>query len=120
MNTYDDSMAARFRDKLQQRGQQLRALLQEPADPEAGRDVEDFKDIATRESLDAVDEVQADHARHELQEVAAALARLDSHGYGQCLECGADIDLLRLEALPATPTCVACQTRRELEQAARR
>jgi DnaK suppressor protein len=115
MDTYDDGMAPRFRALLQRREQQLLAMLRDPtqAAAGAGHEVTDFKDIATQESMTAVDEVQAEHARGELQQVVAALARLDSGGYGVCLDCGEAIDLQRLAALPASALCIGCQTVRE-------
>jgi DnaK suppressor protein len=117
MDTFDESMAPRWRDLLKRREQQLRALLREPGEPDAGgHEVTDFKDIASEESMAAVDEVQAEHAARELQQVLAALARLDSHSYGLCVRCGEPIDLQRLAAMPATPLCIACQTRQEQER----
>jgi DnaK suppressor protein len=117
MDTFDESMAPRWRELLKRREQQLRAMLQEPGEQEpGGHEVLDFKDIANEESLAAVDEMQAEHAARELKQVLAALARLDSHGYGLCQACGEPIDLQRLAAMPATPLCIACQTRQEQER----
>lgn len=115
MDKYDDTMAPRFRELLEGRGQQLRSMLREPGEAGVGTtgEVVDFKDLATHESQAAVDEVQAEHASRELQQVLAALARLGSHGYGLCERCGDAIDLHRLEALPATPLCIACQILQE-------
>lgn len=115
MDSYDDSMAPRFRELLRQREQQLRAVLRPPVGTGAasGREVVDFKDIATEESLAAVDAVQAEHASRDLQLVLAALSRLDGDDYGRCQQCGEAIDLQRLAALPATPLCFACQTLHE-------
>jgi RNA polymerase-binding transcription factor DksA len=47
-------------------------------------------------------------AEHHLAEVDAALRRLDEGSYGRCERCGRDIPAERLDALPATRTCVAC------------
>ena len=117
MDTFDESMAPRWRDLLKRREQQLRALLREPGDQDdGGHEVVDFKDIANEESMAAVDEMQAEHAARELKQVLAALARLDSHSYGLCQQCGEPIDLQRLTALPATSLCIACQTRQEQER----
>ncbi|HSV82102.1 MAG TPA: TraR/DksA family transcriptional regulator, partial [Ramlibacter sp.] len=76
-------------------------------------DVSDFKDLATRESEEAVDEVQAEHAAHELEQVLAARRRLQELTYGLCLDCGEPIDLRRLSAMPATPYCASCQSAHE-------
>ena len=44
----------------------------------------------------------------ELAEVNAAIARIDDGTYGQCERCGAAIAVERLEAVPATRSCVGC------------
>ncbi|MBM7520278.1 TraR/DksA family transcriptional regulator [Nocardioides nitrophenolicus] len=46
--------------------------------------------------------------RHRLAEIDAALARLDSGGYGRCEACGRPIAAARLEARPTARTCVGC------------
>lgn len=46
--------------------------------------------------------------RQELTAVERALARIDDGTYGTCAECGVDISLERLEALPTATTCVRC------------
>lgn len=51
--------------------------------------------------------LRADTAAY-LDALHRALARLDAGAYGVCAECGADISPERLEARPATETCVAC------------
>ena len=44
----------------------------------------------------------------DLAGVEAAQQRLDEGRYGTCTGCGHEIAAERLEALPATPTCVDC------------
>ncbi|MEV0702575.1 TraR/DksA C4-type zinc finger protein [Saccharopolyspora sp. NPDC050389] len=51
-------------------------------------------------------------ARHELDELERAAARLDKGTYGVCARCGNPIAPERLEALPAATTCIACASRR--------
>ena len=43
--------------------------------------------------------------------VLAALARVDDGSYGRCVDCGHEIPEPRLEARPATPRCVPCQSK---------
>ena len=43
-----------------------------------------------------------------LSEIDDALARLAAGTYGTCVRCGRPIGAARLEARPATPTCVDC------------
>jgi DnaK suppressor protein len=47
--------------------------------------------------------------RHELDEIDAAQARLESGVFGVCERCGKPIPLERLRALPATRHCIACE-----------
>ncbi|MGZ4681341.1 MAG: TraR/DksA family transcriptional regulator [Acidimicrobiales bacterium] len=49
-----------------------------------------------------------EQSRTRVRELDAALDRLAAGTYGTCVGCGADIGAERLEALPATETCVRC------------
>ncbi|CAM00294.1 TraR/DksA family transcriptional regulator [Saccharopolyspora erythraea NRRL 2338] len=51
-------------------------------------------------------------ARRDLEALDRAAARLDDGTYGLCERCGSPIAPERLEALPATTTCIACATHR--------
>lgn len=46
--------------------------------------------------------------RRRLEEIAAALRRLDEGTYGVCEVCGGPIAEARLEARPAARTCIRC------------
>ncbi|MFJ7262931.1 TraR/DksA family transcriptional regulator [Streptomyces globosus] len=54
---------------------------------------------------------QAEAGRRVLEEIEAAFARLDDGSYGTCLSCSAVVPAERLEILPYTRYCVACQNR---------
>ena len=122
MDTYDRSLAPRFSQLLAQREAELRAMLTTSADladhtPDLpGREVVDFKDMAIEETRAVVDEAKAEHAVEELEQLVAARRRLEDQGYGHCQDCGEEIDLRRLLALPATPFCTACQAIHEHER----
>ena len=119
MKTYDSSLAPRFSQRLAEREAELRAMLRSAdemprdAGEAEAHDVTDFKEMASEESLSVVDEAQAMHAAVELEQVLSAQQRLEDQRSGQCLDCDKAIDLRRLEALPATPYCTACQAIRE-------
>ena len=51
-------------------------------------------------------------AHAELAALDAAAARLEAGTYGVCAVCGKEIAAGRLEALPATTTCIRCADRR--------
>ncbi|PZD92916.1 conjugal transfer protein TraR [Paenibacillus sambharensis] len=47
-----------------------------------------------------------DNYRGRLEEIEAALERMEEDTYGTCTECGAEIPFERLEAVPETPYCI--------------
>jgi DnaK suppressor protein len=51
--------------------------------------------------------------REILQKVDEALQRLDHGGFGQCVECGDEINRKRLEAVPWASHCIVCQEKFE-------
>jgi len=53
------------------------------------------------------------NVEYTLRLVNDALIRFENGTYGLCLDCGAEIDGARLEAIPYAPLCLNCQTRRE-------
>jgi DnaK suppressor protein len=51
--------------------------------------------------------------RREIQQIDAALQRVDAGEYGVCRDCGQEIDPRRLTALPYALLCTECAARRE-------
>jgi len=49
----------------------------------------------------------------ELRAFEAARERLAQGTYGQCADCGGEIEYERLRAFPAAARCIRCQRRRE-------
>jgi DnaK suppressor protein len=122
METYNSSQAQHFSLILNKREKELRALLQasqyslNSIGEDAPHEVMDFKDVATEQIQDTIDEAKIEQASCELQQVLAALQRLHDGSFGDCLHCGNAIDLRRLTALPATALCASCQSIQEHEQ----
>ena len=52
-------------------------------------------------------------ARQMLKNLTQALERMRQGTFGECAECGGDIELKRLEAIPWALYCVRCQEERE-------
>jgi len=73
----------------------------------------DFAEQAVQRENDEVLDVLSDAEQRELEQLDAALARIDSGCFGICDACGADIDPLRLEALPSADLCIECASQRE-------
>lgn len=92
-----------------------RALTDEDAAHAANRDPVEL-DQTRQGRLPRMDALQqqamanAAHARTELRlkRIDAALERIDEGEYGFCQRCGDDIDVRRIEADPATATCIDC------------
>lgn len=78
----------------------------------AGR-VADSGDASVADLLVDLDAAMTDRDVRELREVERALERIRAGTYGECTECGADIDIGRLRANPPAARCIACQTREE-------
>lgn len=55
-------------------------------------------------------ETQARNQRR-LRDIAAALVRIESGDYGDCIDCGEPIDPRRIDYDPAVRLCIACAER---------
>jgi DnaK suppressor protein len=53
----------------------------------------------------------AGNEEHLLEQVEAALERVEQGIYGNCQNCGGAIDQERLDAIPYTPLCIDCARR---------
>jgi RNA polymerase-binding protein DksA len=69
-------------------------------------------------AVEGLDEENAIAAaeEHLLDEVQDALERIVAGTFGQCQDCGQDIALERLEALPQAAYCIDCAMKREQNQ----
>jgi RNA polymerase-binding protein DksA len=67
----------------------------------------DVDSILERELADA----SIGRVRALINELDAALARMDAGTYGACETCGASIPYERLEAIPYARSCVSCPTK---------
>lgn len=58
------------------------------------------------------------HSEDEIEDIKDALTAMDNGTYGKCTECGAEIPIARLEAVPSTLTCVE-HARQEVDESIR-
>lgn len=71
---------------------------------------DDFAEqVVDREDDQALDALE-DSALVEIEQIRAAIARLDTGSYGICTSCGNAIAAERLNALPAAAECIGCAT----------
>lgn len=78
-----------------------------------GGPVEDGGERGEEEARHRVRHAEQGRDTQELQAIGDALDRLDAGRYGECVDCGCDIPLPRLQAQPSAARCVACQQRAE-------
>ena len=103
------SLTERRRVLLETRESQqgeLRALQSQDRDPEyeEGAQVKVADDVLTSLS---------ETARREVMQIDAAIARMDEGAYGTCVDCGEEIPIDRLRALPFTLRCQEDEEERE-------
>lgn len=82
--------------------------------------MEDTDDWAAADAMATMDISLVSRDLAVLAEVEGALGRLANGSYGACVDCGVDIPYARLAAYPAAIRCVACQSRLEAREQARR
>jgi len=68
----------------------------------------DWEDSATEREGDEALEALGLSGQAEIQQIKAALARMDRGAYGECVKCGTPIAEARLDLLPFTPFCARC------------
>lgn len=75
--------------------------------PETGSDSEDDN---AQEVAEYADELSIEaRVESELKDVEKALATIEKGTYGICKYCGKEIDEKRLEARPASSSCIECK-----------
>jgi len=73
----------------------------------------DWAEQAVERENDEVLESLGNASTEELGKINAALKRIDSGEFFECSQCGDDIPIQRLEALPFTTVCVRCAQKNE-------
>lgn len=87
---------------------ELLALKEQERDPE-------YEESAQSELADYTLSRLIENSRRELGQIDAALTRMDEDDFGVCVDCGMDIPLERLEALPYAIRCEEDASRHEVE-----
>lgn len=87
---------------------ELTALKDQERDPE-------YEENAQSELADYTLSSLMESQRREIMLIDAALRRMDTGVFGECVDCGYEIPMDRLEALPFAIRCEEDATRHELE-----
>jgi RNA polymerase-binding transcription factor DksA len=70
--------------------------------------VEDRADLGFDNSSEEATIGLVENASARLQEIDAALHRIDAKTFGSCTECGQEISISRLQTAPFVPQCIEC------------
>jgi RNA polymerase-binding transcription factor DksA len=70
-------------------------------------------DDATMVFDQTADESALRAVKTRLRQIKEAIARYEAGDYGKCENCGQEIDIARLEAIPYTPLCLRCAESRD-------
>ena len=118
------AMHSRELSHFQQRLQRRRVELQRSRlaaerglqEVREGRTDPEYEEGAQADHVEYTLNQVSDTHQRELAQIDAALDRIDAKTYGECLECGGEIPLERLEALPYAMLDAECAARREEER----
>jgi len=114
--TMDKKKLEAFKKKLEERQQTLRRTVSRTEEDGRVADQDTAQDIADRAASSYTKEFlfsQSNNERQLLQMVETALQRIREGTFGECVNCGSEINAKRLEAVPWTRYCIACQEKME-------
>ena len=98
----------RLRDELKQQKSELEQRLarinENHRRPLESDSKERAMQLENREVVDAL----GNEAREELEQIAAALVRINNGEFGYCTVCGDAISEQRLQAFPQADKCIEC------------
>ena len=99
----------RLEETRQELEDQLKSLTPTAADyltDPANDDYQDIEDEAVDEQQEQQDQAIKFNVQTQLNDVNAALKRIEDGSYGRCVVCGQPIPEKRLEAIPWAARCV--------------
>jgi DnaK suppressor protein len=105
-----------FKKRLEERQRELRQAVTRNTQDGREADSEAAQDVADRAANSYTKEFlfsQSSSERQVLQMVDNALHRIRDGSFGECISCGEEINAKRLEAVPWTRHCIACQEKLE-------
>jgi len=75
--------------------------------------VHDKQEESLSEMLTEINLAMLSQHQHELKNLERAIKRMDDGEYGTCIDCGAPIASVRLQAYPTAVRCINCQAKHE-------
>lgn len=83
---------------------------------ETGQKIDSAMDSADQSALDmdqGIDYSLLEMKYEQYKDIADAFRKLQNNTYGQCEECGEEIDIKRLAVNPLARFCISCKTKKE-------
>ena len=105
-----------FKKRLEERQQSLRKAVSRTEEDGRIADQDSAQDVADRAANSYTKEFlfsQSNNDRQLLNMVETALQRIREGSFGECVNCGNEINSKRLEAVPWTRYCIECQEKKE-------
>lgn len=104
MGIYHDKLLRRRRETISS----LKRLEEENVGTTNGKQLDWIENSVARAGLPLVNRLNEDYSR-ELARIQAALGRIRSGTYGECLGCHRAIEKNRLDSFPEANFCSRCQ-----------
>lgn len=108
-----------YKKRLEERQQELRRVVSRNVQDGRDADLETAQDIADKAASSYTKEFlfsQSNNERQLLAMVEEALGRIRDGSFGECVNCGNEVNSKRLEAVPWARYCIACQEKVEQGQ----
>ncbi len=116
----DKKKLEQFKKKLEQRQQDLRRTMSRNVQDGRAADSEEIaQDVADKAANSYTKEFlfsQSSNDRALLARVEEALGRIRDGSFGECINCGKEVNPKRLEAVPWARYCISCQEKIEQGQ----
>src|SRR5436305_13625011 len=112
----DKKKLEQFKKRLETRQQELRWNVTRTEQDGRSADEDTAQDIADRAASSYTKEFlfsQSNNERQLLQMVETALQRIREGSFGECVNCGSEINAKRLKAVLWTRYCIACREKME-------
>ena len=112
----DKKKVEAFKKRLEERQRELRTAVSRNEQDGRAADLDTAQDVADRASSSYQKEFlfhQSSNDRQLLQMMEGALSRIREGTFGECISCGNEINIKRLEAVPWTRYCIECQEKLE-------
>jgi len=112
----DKKKLKQLESRLVERRNALLGMVERTEDygREADRDVsQDPADKASNSYTKELLFSQSTNERNTLKLIEEALDRIDEGSFGECINCGDEIQPKRLDAIPWAPHCIRCQELQE-------